>query len=190
MKENLKTTKDADGNAITRYCYNNDPSNCDVYGGLYSWTTLMNGAASSNNVPSGVRGICPVGWHVPSDAEWTALTDYVSSQSGFLCDGNTIKIAKSLAAQTNWPTSTYPCTVGNNLTLNNATGFSGLPGGRRHTGGGVFDVLGDYGFWWSSTADIFDGEVYSRYLYWDFATIFKDEYLPAGHQYSVRCLRD
>jgi hypothetical protein len=77
MKENLNTTRDAGGNNISRYCYSNTNANCENYGGLYTWATLMNGAASSNGNPSGVQGICPTGWHVPSDAEWTELTDYL-----------------------------------------------------------------------------------------------------------------
>ncbi|MBE0640170.1 MAG: hypothetical protein IH598_16775 [Bacteroidales bacterium] len=186
MKENLKTTKDADGNAITRYCYNNDPSNCNVYGGLYTWTTAMNGAASSNNVPSGVRGICPDGWHLPSDAEWTALTNYVSSQSGYLCDANTSYIAKALAAQTNWQTNSNTCAVGNNLTLNNATGFSGLPGG--YFAYGIFYRVGDQGDLWLSTEFSPDYAWFSV-LFFEYPEVPRS-FNTKGMGTSVRCLRD
>src|SRR5690606_24990583 len=70
MKENLNTTKDASGSGITRHCYENNSQNCDNSGGLYTWNTAMNGASSSNAIPSNVLGICPTGWHLPSDAEW------------------------------------------------------------------------------------------------------------------------
>jgi uncharacterized protein (TIGR02145 family) len=189
MKENLKTTKDAVGNSITRYCSNNNPSNCDIYGGLYTWTTAMNGAASSNNVPSGVQGICPDGWHVPSDAEWTALTNYISSQSGFLCNANTSFIGKSLAAQTNWQSSANTCAVGNNLSANNATGFSGLPGGLRDNDGSFYYV-GVGGFWWtSSEGGNEDGHAWLRYLYCIYPEVYRD---GSGKVigFSVRCLRD
>jgi uncharacterized protein (TIGR02145 family) len=187
MKENLKTTKDADGNAITRYCYDNDPSNCAIYGGLYTWTTAMNGAASSDNVPSGVQGICPDGWHLPGDLEWTKLTYYVRSQSGFKCyDEYTSYIGKSLAAQTNWQTSTNTCAVGNNLTVNNATGFSGLPGGARDIYG--FYYVGMRCYWWTSTEYDYDF-AHSSMLDFDYPDVgqFMDEKVFG---LSVRCLRD
>ncbi|MCD4666000.1 MAG: hypothetical protein K8R68_12075, partial [Bacteroidales bacterium] len=67
MKENLNYET---GNS---WCYNNDTSNCNTYGRLYDWIAIMNGEASSNSVPSGVQGICPNGWHLPSDEEWKIL---------------------------------------------------------------------------------------------------------------------
>jgi hypothetical protein len=62
------------------WCYDNNTANCATYGRLYDWETVMNGTSSSNAVPSGVQGICPPGWHVPSDAEWTILTDYLGGE--------------------------------------------------------------------------------------------------------------
>lgn len=187
MKENLKATRDADGNAIARYCYKDDPSNCNVYGGLYTWTTAMNGAASSNTIPSGVRGICPDGWHLPGDAEWTALTNYVSSQSGFLCNANTSYIGKALAAQTNWQTSTTTCAVGNNLTLNDATGFSGLPGGLRGSSGFFSDV--GYNSYWRTSTEGSSYDAWGRHLYCNHPGVYRyDNDKEVGM--SVRCLRD
>ena len=63
MKENLNYVT---GNS---WCYNDNTDNCDTYGRMYDWNTIMNGASSSNSVPSGVQSICPDGWHLPSDAE-------------------------------------------------------------------------------------------------------------------------
>jgi len=54
---------------------------CNIYGRLYDWPTAMNGEHSSNSVPSGIEGVCPVGWHLPSDAEWQTLIDYVGTNS-------------------------------------------------------------------------------------------------------------
>jgi len=70
MGANLNVTHDPEGNSITRYCYNNNSANCNTYGGLYTWSTIMDGATSTNANPSGVQGICPDGWHVPSVSEW------------------------------------------------------------------------------------------------------------------------
>ncbi len=70
MKENLKVTKNPKGEAITRYCYDNDPKICETDGGLYDWNTAMN-----NSTTEGAQGICPNGWHVPKDSEWQKLAD-------------------------------------------------------------------------------------------------------------------
>ena len=82
----------------------------------------MNGASSSNANPSGVQGICPVGWHVPSDAEWTQLETYVMSQTDYQCSGS--YIAKALASKAGWNTNGTTCAVGNIPDDNNKTGFS------------------------------------------------------------------
>lgn len=63
-------------------CYGDNPENCETFGRMYDWHTIMNGALGTNAAPSGVRGICPEGWHVPSDREWQTLEGTVDSQSG------------------------------------------------------------------------------------------------------------
>jgi len=80
MAENLKY--EADGSKC--YAGRNDSVTalmCDVYGRLYDWNTAMNGELSSNAAPSGVEAVCPVGWHIPSDAEWMTLVDFVGTNS-------------------------------------------------------------------------------------------------------------
>ncbi|MBR4535035.1 MAG: hypothetical protein IKO62_00075 [Bacteroidales bacterium] len=90
MKQNLRTTHYANGASIAlgsststttayRYYPNNNSSNVSTYGYLYNWPAVMHGASSSSSNPSGVQCICPNGWHVPSDAEWVQLTNYVRS---------------------------------------------------------------------------------------------------------------
>jgi uncharacterized protein (TIGR02145 family) len=106
MAENLKTTHYSDGTPIPMvlqdsdwenlgnedkaYCYfNNSVSNLNTYGALYTWAATMNGQPSSKNNPSGVQGICPNGWHLPSMTEWEELLKYIEaenislSESGF-----------------------------------------------------------------------------------------------------------
>ena len=100
MRENLRTTRYADGTSIPmgnsisetscRYAPDDNKSKVTKYGYLYNWPAMMHGSRSSDSNPSGVQGICPDGWHVPSDAEWTQLTNYVSSQSEYV-RGNTEK---------------------------------------------------------------------------------------------------
>ena len=97
MKENLRTTKYANGTSIsqgnntsttTAYWYypNNNSSNMSTYGLLYNWKAVMGSSSSSNANPSGVQGVCPTGWHVPSRDEWIQLINYVRSQRSYVCD--------------------------------------------------------------------------------------------------------
>jgi hypothetical protein len=65
------------------WCYDDNPANCAIYGRLYDWETLMDGAVSSNTVPSGVQGICPAGWHIPSEAGWRILQSELQWSGGY-----------------------------------------------------------------------------------------------------------
>jgi len=101
-------------------------SNCDKYGRLYDWETAMAGSASSSENPSGVKGVCPTGWHLPSHAEWTELITLAYAGT-------------KLKATNGWN--------------NNGTddyGFSALPGGQRYSNGN-FVSAGYDGWWWSAT---------------------------------------
>lgn len=189
MAENLNVgtridgaTAQSDNETIEKYCYNDLHANCNTYGGLYQWNEMM-----QYTTTPGMQGICPDGWHLPTDAEWTALTDYVSSESGFWCGGNSGYIAKALAAKTNWQSSTNFCVVGNDLNANNETGFSGLPGGYRDVNG-LFSSVGEYGFWWTSTGyDLFNA--WYRFLIFDYPLVYRNYYFKELGL-SVRCLKD
>ena len=173
------------------------------YGLLYNWNAAVDtfntayGETSVNSNSSNVvsvtftghrRGICPAGWHLPSDAEWTTLTDYVSSQSEFQCGGNSSYIAKALASTEGWGTNTNNCTVGNDPSTNNATGFSAVPAGICV--GSSFDYAGyDAGFWSSTQDHSYSYGAYSRGLNYGFADVYGGNGAK-GHGYSVRCLRD
>lgn len=197
MKENLRTTHYANGTAITqaslsqystttRYYYN--PGTPTVYGYLYNWPAakgLGMSAVSANN-----QGICPTGWHVPSDGEWTQLTQYVGSQSQYLCSNNSTYIAKALASSTGW--NTYyagTCCVGCTSGSNNATGFSALPAGYCYDScGGIFYGFGFSADLWSST----ESESTTAYFL-NIQDSDRGVYGHDGTKYigrSVRCLRD
>ncbi|MBQ9436174.1 MAG: fibrobacter succinogenes major paralogous domain-containing protein [Bacteroidales bacterium] len=196
MKENLRTTKYADGTPIDQgnststtvgywYYPNNSSSNKATYGLLYNWKAVMRNLSSSSANPSGVQGICPTGWHVPSDAEWTQLTDYVGSQSHYQCKDNSSNIAKALASATGWNSSTSTCAVGNVQSENNTTGFSAVPAGGYF---GSYSGFGDYALFWSATENG-SHDAYGRYLYYNNANVhrFNDTKYDG---FSVRCLRD
>jgi len=189
MAENLNigtriagSSNQANNSTIEKYCYSNSDAQCDVYGGLYQWNEMM-----GYTTTPGVQGICPDGWHLPTDAEWTALTTYVSSQPAYLCNTNTSYIAKALAATTNWNSYSGTCTVGNNLAANNATNFTALPGGFRSTDGSFYDVSVGGNFWSSSAIDASDA--WYRDLDYDSADVNRfNNYKSFG--FSVRCLKD
>ena len=195
MRENLRTTHYADGAAIPAggdngsytepyyYDYSSHSLPLEVRGYLYNWPAAMHGASSSSANPSGVQGVCPTGWHLPSDAEWTQLTDYVGSQSEYTCGGD---IAKALASTEGWYTSTNNCAVGNDQSVNNATGFSAVPVGICF--GSSFGNAGVHALFWSATQSS-SQDASGRYLTNDDAGVYRYNDIKSDGR-SVRCLRD
>jgi len=178
MRENLKTTKYRNGdpigtttpdtldisNATTyptpkyQWAYDGNESNVATYGRLYTWY-----AATDS------RGICPTGWHLPTDAEWTTLTTFLGGEN----------IAGGKLKETGTVHWTTP-----NTGATNSSGFTALPGGYR-TSFGKFNHIGSMGFWWSST----EGSTSTAWLR------FVDLFVSNAYSFkilgiSVRCLRD
>ena len=193
MKENLRSTHYSDGTAITA----GNSSSTTVayyytlqgnfnYGYLYNWKAVMRSSSSSQASPSGVQGICPNGWHVPSDAEWDELQNYVSNLSQYRCNDNSNYIAKALAATEGWSSSTSTCAVGNALDNNNATGFSALPAG--YYSGGSYTGFGTTSLFWSSTESS-NSNTYDRSLDYSNAVMTRSSHVKSCGL-SVRCLRD
>ncbi len=145
---------------------NNDPSNACPYGKLYNWYACVD-----------ARQLCPVGWHVPADAEWTVLTNYLGGED---VAGGKMKITGTIEAATGlW--------FSPNTGATNSSGFSGAPGGSRLSNGGSYDDGGDGGWWSSSEVD--SGDAWHRYLYYELGSALPSRnYKPFG--FSVRCLRD
>ena len=173
------------------------------YGLLYNWNAAVDTfntaygetsvTTSGSNFVSVTfsghrRGICPVGWHLPSDAEWTQLENYVGSQSYYTCDGNSSYIARALASETGWDSAYDNCTIGSNDPgLNNATGFSAVPAGHRY--GSFVDAGHNALFWSSSQYPGYAHQAYNRDLYYNNADVY--QYHSNKHEgISVRCLRD
>ena len=147
----------------------------------------MQGASSTNYPVSGnkVRGICPEGWHVPSDAEWDTLTNYVKSKFEYQCGGSADNIANALSAATGWE-SPDECGAGHNSTTLNNTGFSAVPAGYCFYG--FFYSFGDIAYFWSATQR--DGDyAWCRHL----SSLESDVLSDGGYKdsgFSVRCLKD
>ncbi len=176
MTENLKTTKFNDGTPISLLPQDNDwsrndePAYCwynnsmetykDSYGALYNWHAVYNGS------------LCPTGWHVPTDEEWTILTDYLGGES---TAGGKLKET----GNAHWAPP--------NTDATNETGFTALPGGLRSDD---FRNIGEYGYWWTSTKDSSSTFIaWCRMIGYDIERVNRrGESRNAG--FSVRCIKD
>ncbi len=208
MRENLRTTRYADGTPIehgnggsdtTAYWYYpmDNAANQHNYGLLYNWPAVMRGVTGSAANPSGVQGICPDGWHVPSDAEWTQLTDYVSTHSEYVCGGNYINIAKAMVSTVGWDlaSATDPCLAGNDSpATNNATGFGALPAGYGnddYTNEFIYGGLGyNTAFWTSTIAEVSYDPVYYRLFHFNLAEIIRNYDYGYQSANAVRCVHN
>jgi uncharacterized protein (TIGR02145 family) len=141
--------------------YNNDSTQGSSYGKIYNWYAV--------NDP---RGLAPMGWHVPTDDEWTTLT---TTLGGAAVAGGKLKKAGTL----NW---TSPNTAGNNN-----SGFGALPGGYREIFG-AYSNININGFWWSSTENFLSVPIYRYLEYTNGAIVSNINNKKYG--FSVRCVRD
>jgi len=185
MAENLNigtmvngSNNQTDNDTIEKYCYNNNTSNCDTYGGLYQWDEMMGYVTTE-----GTQGICPTGWHLPSDAEWMVLEEEVESTTGV-----------------NWNTTGWRGTdAGGNLKesgtthwsspntgATNSSGFTGLPGGYRKSNGS-FSNLTYRAVFWSSSEN--GSNAWNRGLYFNYAQVRRG-YDNQAYGIGVRCVRD
>lgn len=155
--------------------YNNDPANNAIYGKLYNWYAV---AGIHDNDPSTPNKIlAPQGWHIPSDAEWTQLTDFLG---GELVAGGKMKSTGTLQAGTGlWESP--------NETATNESGFTGLPAGYRDING-AFVHIGLLTTWLGKSDDITTFNWY-RFLEYDDGYAFKG-YGNFENGGSVRCLKD
>jgi len=156
MKENLSLETENSN------CYDDDPVNCETYGRLYDWNSMMNGSQGSELVPSGVQGICPDGWHIPSYGEWRILVAHV--------EGDVNKMKES--GYKHW----Y---YYYNFKANNRSGFTALPGGGKSSS---YYGLHEAAKFWTSSKDVTFVGLYDeiRYL----------PYSEKEYSFSVRCVKD
>lgn len=200
MKENLKTTHFSNGTALTdgsnagdisgdyttkyHFDYFDNPTNTEVVGKLYTWAAVVNGTSGSNSIPSGIQGVCPVGWHVPSDEEWKILEGEADSQFGYPdaeWDGTGYR---GFDAALNLKSTYLWSIVGGGTDL---SGFSAFPGGLRLPNG-TFYNSSLTGGWWSSTVQT-GPNIWLRI----FNYLNDDSYRTSNNKsygHYVRCLKD
>jgi uncharacterized protein (TIGR02145 family) len=149
--------------------YNNDAANNTTYGKLYNWYAVNDS-----------RGLCPTGWHVPNDAEWTTLINYLDPNQNSSANGIQSSVAGGKMKSTtgwNFPITDAP----------NESGFTGLPGGYRNTNGLDYSI-GYYGKWWSSTESN-SSDAWYRILYSYDSSVARTS-TNKHYGFSVRCVRD
>jgi uncharacterized protein (TIGR02145 family) len=192
MKENLKTSKyntgasipttttvDLTGETAPKYqwIYNDDNANLATYGRLYTFYAITDPA-----------GVCPTGMHVPSDAEWITLSNFLIN-NGFAFTSGGQDIGKSMSSTSGWTTDPTAGNVGNNQATNNTSGFSAVPAGFRksNTSPVVWNDLGFGVYFRSSTEDTPPGSWY-YYLRSNSSLLGRASY-ASFNGYSVRCVK-
>jgi len=194
--ENLQTTRYQNGDLIPttfpatldikyetnpkyQWACNGDQNKVKQYGRIYTWYTAVD-----------PRKICPVGWHIPSDEEWTTLKKYLI-ENRFNFDGLTQfnEIGKSLASASGWGFSHEKGAVGNAdfAEIANKTGFTALPGGYRDFES-TFQQFGNTGGWWSSTEES-SYNANCRYIYCNRSDLIRSSNFEFSGL-SVRCVKD
>jgi len=201
MAENLKVTKYPDGSPITQisgetewnamtpdvqaYCwYDNLTEYSDTSGALYTWAAAMNGALSSDTIPSGVQGVCPDGWHIPSDAEWKVLEMFLGMSQA---DADTYDWRGSdeggQLKETGFSNWAVPNTGGSNL-----SGFTAVPGGFRSAQGNFYSI-DQYATFWTSGEEAGTDKAWYRTLHYDKEQVYR-QYNDMRLGLSVRCIED
>jgi uncharacterized protein (TIGR02145 family) len=202
MVENLRTTRYADGTPIPNvtadsawdalsvndkaYCwYNNDPA-LSNYGAYYTWAAAMKGEESSEGNPSGVQGVCPDGWHLPSDAEWNemhielGMSPSQSDDFGFIGTRQSVGDKMKGIGVPLWEDLW-------NYDLYNTSGFTALPVGQRGNTG-LFLNVEKYTYYWSAT-EFNEIEAWYRYLQKGHRAVLR-VYITKEMGFSVRCVTD
>ncbi len=183
MAENLNvgiaiagSANQTDNSTIEKYCYDDNTSNCDTYGGLYQWDEMM-----QYNTTEGVQGICPTGWHLPTDDEWKTLEmELGMSQSEADTTGwRGTDEGEKMKSTSGW---------NNNGNGTNSSGFNALPGGFRFINGSFFD-LGYNGYWWSSSEYSGSSASWIRHLDYNHDQVDRN-YNTKTLGFSVRCLKN
>ena len=176
MKENLNIGVKIDGSStqtnngtVEKYCYNNQESNCNTYGGLYLWDEAMQ---YSNN--DGSQGICPAGWHIPTETDFTLLMTFLG---GDMVAGGKVKETTT----DHW--------LSPNTGATNSSGFTALPGGYTFNNGWFNGVNGNANFWTSTAPNPSPNPGHVN-IYYDHEIMYVNNSATAGYGYSVRCIKN
>ena len=201
MAENLKVSHYPDGTLITQisdeaewnamtpdvqaYCwYDNLSEYSDTSGALYTWAAAMNGELSIDTIPSGIQGVCPDGWHLPSDAEWKVLEMFLgmsqTDADNYDWRGSDEGAQLKETGFSNWEFS--------NSGGSNSSGFTAVPGGFRNAKGLFYSIDQSTAFW-STLAEEGTDNAWYRILNFDREQVYR-QYNDMRLGFSVRCVKD
>lgn len=166
MAENLKVTKAPDGSAIESYCYDDNPAFEDTYGRLYTWDVAMNGS-----VIEMAQGICPDGWHIPSDGEWKTLEMYLGMTE----------------EEANMENAWRGEGVGTSLIEGGSSGYKARLCGRRSSSGSYI-LIDLYEYVWTSTE--YGDNAWRRCLNGSDSRVGRWNTFPKTYGFSVRCIKN
>ena len=186
MAENLNigtridgANNQTDNDIIEKYCYGDNPANCDTYGGLYQWNEMMQYVTTA-----GTQGICPDGWHLPTDSEWNTLeielgmTQAQANGTGYRGTDQGSQMADN-----------EPLWTDGALDQNGAfgnSGFAALPSGFRNTSGSFYNLSSNAYFWSSLESGT---NAWLRLLHYDNSRVNRGGYNKSDG-FSVRCIQD
>jgi len=181
LKENLDvgtmiqgSQNQTNNGVIEKYCYDNDTINCNTYGGLYQWNEAM-----QYSTTPGTQGICPDGWHIPTDDEWCTLTKFIDSTVNCNATGwSGTDCGTKMKSTEGW-------SGGGNGT--NTSGFTALAGGHRDNIGNFVNKNSHAGFW--SSSEQFASDSWIRNLYFGLTTIDRNAVVKVDGR-SIRCVKD
>ncbi len=166
MQQNLRVTVTPDSIPVTCYPYGGAESNAETYGRLYSWDVAMNGSRQEK-----AQGLCPDGWHLPSDEEWKILEMFLG-------------MTQAEADMTNvWRGQG----VGTSLGKGGSSGYEALYAGRRSSSGG-YSLLNQYEYVWTSTE--YGSNAWRRCLDVNQTTVGRWNTFPKSYGFSIRCIKD
>ncbi|MEN8251083.1 MAG: FISUMP domain-containing protein, partial [Bacteroidota bacterium] len=199
LQQNLLSTHYADGTILEdgssigditgnyssqyQFAFDDDDANTLIYGRLYTWAAAMRGATSSDDNPGTTQGVCPDGWHMPTDSEWKEFELQLGMSEGLINKmynrgidaGGRIKLDSTKY----W--------LEPNLAATNSSGYTALPAGYRPPIGG-FNHLKAYGYFWTATQEDISN-AYLRGLHYNSAGIIRNR-LDKAMAFSVRCLQN
>lgn len=184
------TGNQSNDGVIEKYCYDDNPANCDTDGGLYQWAEAMGFKFACNSVlltnvtcndsiaATNHQGICPTGWHIPKDSDWDALVSALGGDTSIV--GSKMKLNNTTF--TSWNSLTN---VSNND--GNSSGFLAIPAGLRFAVGS-FGYRSSGAYFWTATEPSLSG-MFIRFL--DSANPeLRKESFSGKHGFSVRCVKD
>ena len=172
-KQILNDQEALKNNVVEKYCYEDNPEYCKTLGGLYNWDEMMQYNNSDDNIKGETQGVCPDGWHIPTNDEWQILADYL---------GGEMVAANKMKNYDYWASPDRSNEIHLNL-----SGFSAYPSGRMDMTGESYYLRKSTSFW-SATKDG-RNKAWHRTMTNRGAGLYRNSGL-SGYRFSVRCIKD